>query len=270
MISSARGRVIAALVAGWAMVATAGRAEEATEAAPLEFEWTFTVSGERADRMGLPGSVDAWAGTVWVACPAGFDPAERWPIVLISATGDAGLNSGVAWAKRYAEAGRAAGWVVVGADAAVAVRPETAEFRHGLAAAALDELARRWPGAETWPLALGGFSGGAKYAGYLGAQFARDGRRPAGLFLAGCNEAAPVIAGHRYNPPGWAWRRVPVYLSSGDEDPVATPRDHEQVRRKLSNDGFRHVRLATYHGGHGPHPPHLTEALRWFAEAGPD
>lgn len=242
----------------------AGQAPVLTPGSEIEFEVRLGDEVRRMIGGGRRARVEA--ATVYVALPDSFEPGRPTPIVLVSASGDRGYNSSIAWAKGLADAARAAGWIVVAADATVAVTPETNAFRYGLAQAALDALTTRWPGAARAPLALAGFSGGAKYSGNLGAMFARDGRTPVGLFLGGCNEPTPHAAFYQYRPARTAFRGVPVFLSSGDQDRVATPADHERVARVLRNFGFRHVRLESYDGGHVLHPPHLTEALRWFDE----
>jgi len=59
-------------------------------------------------------------------------------------------------------------------------------------------------------------------------------------------------------------RRVPVFLSSGTEDRIATGRDHERVETALRADGFKHVRREVFAGRHVLHVPHA--ALAWFDE----
>jgi pimeloyl-ACP methyl ester carboxylesterase len=231
-----------------------------------EIAFEVRLSDEVRRVIGGGRRVRIEAASVYVALPDSFDSGHPTPIVLVSASGDREYNSSIAWAKGLADAGRAAGWVVVGVDATVPVTPETNAFRYGLAQAALEGLATRWPGAAQAPLALAGFSGGAKYSGYLGAMFARDGRLPVGLFLGGCNEPTPHAAFYQYRPARKAFRGVPVFLSSGVEDRIATPADHERVARVLRNFGFQKVRLESYAGAHVLHPTHLTDALRWFDE----
>lgn len=228
-----------------------------------EVEFTTPVS-EELRRVAGKGKQSALAEIRGlVAVPRDFDPARSWPILVVSATADPRLNSSRAFARRYREAALAAGWVIVAADPVPVVIPEINEVRYATVCAALNRLAAAWPGAETWPVAYGGFSGGSKYSGFLAAMSARDGRMPVGIFLGGCNAPTPALGRVQYNAPR-AFRDVPVFLSSGDDDPVSTPHDHRQVRLALTNDGFRHVRLETYAGRHVVHAAHLGVALAWF------
>lgn len=229
-----------------------------------ETEWTGRVS-EELRRMAGKGRLSALEEIRgYVAVPRGFDPAARnWPILVVSATADPGLNSSVAFARKYRDAAIAAGWVVLAADPVPVVIPETNEVRYATVRAALGRIAEAWAGAETWPVAFGGFSGGSKYSGFLAAMSARDGRMPVGIFLAGCNAPTPATGRVLYNAPR-ALREVPVFLSSGDADAVSSPHDHRQVKLALENDGFRRVRLESYAGKHVVHAAHAGMALEWF------
>jgi hypothetical protein len=200
------------------------------------------------------------------AVPTGFAPGRSWSILLISATSDPGYNSSTRHLRDFAPAATTAGWVVVAADPPASVPPllDSNELRHAMARAALDHLATIWPGSDKWPVALGGFSGGAKRSGWLAAMFARDGRMPIGIFQGGCNAATAAEAVNIYGPPRKVFRAVPVFLSSGDTDRIATPAQHRAVAAALRADGFTHVRLETYAGRHLLNPAHVTEALRWF------
>jgi hypothetical protein len=229
----------------------------------LEFAEPVAEDLRRVAGKGRLSALREVAG--YVAVPLDFDPAQSWPIFVISATADPGLNSSREFARKYRAAATGAGWVVLAADPVPRVIPEINEVRHAAAQAALARVARAWPGAERWPLAFGGFSGGSKYSGYLAALAARGGRMPVGIFLAGCNAATPALGRILYNPPR-AFRDVPIFLSSGDADRVSTPDDHRQVRLALTNDGFRHVRLETYPGKHVVYPAHAAAALAWFDE----
>ncbi len=200
------------------------------------------------------------------AVPPGFDSAHPWPILLISATSDPSYNSSTRHLRDFAAAATAEGWVVVAADPPkpVPLGLDSNELRYALARAALDHLAILWPGSDRWPLALGGFSGGAKRSGWLAAMFARDGRVPIGIFQGGCNAATAADAVNIYGPPRRAFRAVPIFLSSGETDRISTSRDHEEVATALRADGFSRVRLESYAGGHVLAPAHVGAALRWF------
>ena len=93
-----------------------------------------------------------------------------------------------------------------------------------------------------------------------------DGGRLIGVFQGGCNEPTMVDALKYYEPDRKAFLAIPVFLSSGSEDPIATPEDHARVRGELMRAGFKQVRLESWAGEHALNPPHVTAALQWFAE----
>lgn len=231
-------------------------------------EWTLPLPAELRRLAGGGKAAAVREALALIATPPGFDPARSWPVLLVSATSDPGYNSSRVHARQFVAAAAAAGWVVLAADPPAAVPPslDTNELRYALALAALRDLARDWPGVEKWPLALAGHSGGAKRSGWLGAMFARDGRLPVGLYQSGCNAATAAEAVNLYDPPRREFRRVPVFLSSGTEDRIATLRDHERVEIALRADSFQHVRREVFNGRHVLHVPHAALALAWFDE----
>jgi hypothetical protein len=181
----------------------------------------------------LPDTLRQFAGAaavqralVEVALPTGFDAARAWPVLLVNATSDPGYQSSRALAQAYRQAATAAGWVVVAADPEPAVSQEDDRLtlRFALASAALAALQMHWAQADEAPLALAGFSGGAKYSGWLAAMFARQGRRVAGVYLAGINQEPlkPRRAVRRLRGP---LRRLPVFRG-GAKDRIATPAQH--------------------------------------------
>ncbi len=232
----------------------------------------LTPEQRRAIGRGRPAQTDR--ALCAVAVPVGFDPARPWPVLVVSSTSDPGYNSSRLWLReRYAATALAAGWVVLAADPPTPQPPalDTPELRFALVESALDALARDWPGARDWPLAFGGFSGGSKHSVFLAAQSARAGRVVAGLFLGGCNDDASTTALNLFSPPRRTFRRIPVFISGGDRDEVATPAGQARVEGSMHGNGFVQVRRETYAGGHEFHAPHLAVALRWFdgLRAGP-
>lgn len=231
-------------------------------------EWTSPLSPELRRLAGKGNLSRLTTVHALVATPPGFDPARPWPVLLVSATSDPGYNSSRVHARQFIEVAAAAGWVVLAADPPAPLPPrlDTNEIRHALAVAAFRDLARDWPGVEKWPLALAGHSGGAKRAGWLGAMFARDGRLPVGLFQSGCNASTAAAALNQYAPPRREFCRVPVFLSSGDADRIATVRDHQVVETGLRAHGFTRIRREVFAGAHVLHTPHAALALAWFDE----
>jgi predicted esterase len=131
--------------------------------------------------------------------------------------------------------------------------------------AALDALHSSFPGSKNWPIAVAGFSGGAKRAGNLAPLLALAGNRVIGIFLTGINEDR-LSEGYRMFHPGAAFLRTPIYLSSGQEDKVARIADQQHVKRLMEQSGFTRVRQVAMPHGHAVSRSAIREALRWFRE----
>ncbi|MDQ6624144.1 MAG: hypothetical protein M3Y86_11765, partial [Verrucomicrobiota bacterium] len=142
---------------------------------------------------------------------------------------------------------------------------DTAGWRAGMTLAALDALHRSFPGSNKWPIAVAGFSGGAKRAGNLAPLLALAGNRVAGIFLTGVNEDR-LSEGYRQFHPGAAFLRTPVFISAGQIDNVARIADQQNVKRTIERTGFTNVRLVTTPYQHAVSRSAIREALRWFRE----
>lgn len=79
-----------------------------------------------------------------------------------------------------------------------------------------------FPGARQWPIATGGFSGGAKRSGLLGAILCRDKWNLIGMYMGGCNQDMASKGLATYRPGRAEFRKVPVFLSIGEQDTVVT------------------------------------------------
>jgi len=205
---------------------------------------------------------------VTVSVPENFDPALDWPVMVVSATSDPGAHSSRLLLGAYAETARAAGWILVAADPEQDVPRSKDEvaLRYTLDVAALAALASQWPGAAKAPLAFGGFSGGSKFSGWLAAAFANDGRTVIGIYVAGMNENIILSAAQDFKVLNEAYKRIPVFLQSGDRDEVATPADHRRIQAELKNAGFKNVRVEYFSGEHDENAGPLRLALDWFRE----
>jgi hypothetical protein len=129
--------------------------------------------------------------------------------------------------------------------------------------AALDAFCRSFPGAIKWPVACIGYSGGAKRAGEIAPILHLAGCRLIGIYLTGINEDR-LSAGYRLCHPGTDFLKTPVFISSGNDDPIATPQQQYDVSLSLKRTGFQRVRLESFREGHNIKRAHLVEALRWF------
>jgi len=203
---------------------------------------------------------------VTVAVPANFDMAREWPVLVISATSDAQYRSSRKLMSAYAETAVAAGWIVVAADPAEEVTKEQDDvpLRLALVKAALAALASQSAGSDKAPLAFGGFSGGAKYSGWLAAAFAAEGRTIIGIYLAGINQDTLVAAAAQFQVLDAKFKNIPIFLQSGEKDEVSTPADHRAIYADLRRAGFRRVRLEYFPGAHEIDPTQLGVALDAF------
>lgn len=207
---------------------------------------------------------------VLVALPPSFDVARVLPVLVVSATSDPGHQSSRRLLEAYRAAAAEAGWVALAVDPGSEVAPhdDRLTLRFALVSTALAALRTLWPAAAGSPLAFAGFSGGAKYAGWLAALCAAQHERIAGVFLAGVNEEPVAAAARRVGVLDARFLAVPVFLQSGRHDTVATPEQHRRVADALREAGFPSVRLESVDGGHEVDASRLREALDWFGAIG--
>ena len=196
--------------------------------------------------------------------PPDFDPRKEWSILLVSQTANA---SSVDHMDCYLESARnAPGWILLAADAPAPPPNDTTQGRWQMARAGLLALEAAWPGARRWPIAAGGFSGGAKRSGLLGALLCKHGWNLIGMYMGGCDEDMASEGLRTYQPDRLAFRKVPVFLGAGKKDEVAPVMKVNQVRLSMESIGFRDVRMETCDSDHNPNGPQITEALNWFEE----
>lgn len=267
---------------------------QGVRSAPTSISPSAPAAGSAAGRMSL-GGVDVKPGTlvtflaplpsnavkalkkenntvvtearVGVAVPPGFDPAKPQRVLVVSATSD-GNSSSVRHAGQFTKEALALGWVVMAADPPNDEKPNDINntWRWGLIQAGLQEMHRAWPGSRTWSYATGGFSGGSKRSGYIAALLAAEDYTVIGMFMGGCNQDMASEGLGAYSPKRAPFVRVPVLISNGQDDTVATVRHGQTVRDSLRRTGFKEVRLETYAGGHSLYAPHIGLALAWFDE----
>lgn len=228
--------------------------------------------------MELPGELRRMAGRgevspvthalVTIALPEGHRADDDRGVLVVSATSDARHQSSRALLRAYAGAANATGWIAIAADPDPPVAPgeDTSTLRFALNEAALAALRNRWRKATSARIAFGGFSGGAKYSGWLAAAFARHGRTVAGIYLAGCNEDTVTEAARHFGVIDAGFRRVGIFLHAGAADTVATAQDQRRILAALERAGFENLRTLTTTGGHEVDPGALGEALEWFAK----
>src|SRR5438874_915193 len=85
----------------------------------------------------------------------------------------------------------------------------------------------------------------------------------AGILLTGINEDR-ITDGCRHFKPPRDFFSIPIFLSSGDQDRIATPDQQLAVENSMRRTGFTNIRHKTFAGGHEGSMAHVFEALRWF------
>lgn len=247
-------------------VAATGFANGLTPGGVDEFQVELTSELRRiAGRGELSPATHA---AVAVAVPPQFDPARDWPVMIVSATSDRPWHSSRGLLAEYAGAARDEGWILLAADPVpdVPKAQDDATLRFAVSFAALAVLRSQWSGADKAPLAFGGFSGGSKYSGWLAAAFASQGRTVIGIYVAGINQDTISPTARDMNVLDERYKRIPVFLQSGEKDVVSTPAEHRRVQSELERAGFRHTRVEYFAGRHEVEPALLRTALHWFSE----
>jgi hypothetical protein len=230
-------------------------------------EIQFPVGKVYQDTASQGGNPRVETGRAVLIFPPGFDPARRWPILIVTSTSDFNRTSPMD-AEWYRRPAIGEGWMVLASDATIKPRIDSTPWRLGMLAAALDAVRKRWPQSAKWPVAFAEFSGGAKQSAILGAMLAKSGAvNLRGFYLSGINEDRLAQAYRDYQPGG-GFLGVPVWLSSGDADPIARPADHERIKGSMERAGFSRVRLETFRGGHQLKMGEVQRALHWFREVG--
>jgi len=206
-------------------------------------------------------------GRVLLFFPKNFDPARSCPILIITSTTDLDRTS-IMDAPAYRDVATAEGWMVLATDATIRPRQDSTAWRLSILTAALQMIRNEWPQSAQWPVAFAGFSGGAKRSGILAAMLASNsGFRICGLFLAGDNSDRVSVAYKEYHPPP-GFLNVPIWISSGNADPIAPLGAQEAVYYSIKRTGFTNVRLETFFGSHQLKRTELQRALHWFREVG--
>jgi surfactin synthase thioesterase subunit len=124
------------------------------------------------------------------------------------------------------------------------------------------------PQSRNWPVAFCGHSGGAKRSCLLGAMMAQaHAVNICGFFLSGINDDK-MSESYKTYQPGRDFLNIPVWISGGNEDPIATPGLEGQMMANMRRTGFTRVRLEHFPGVHQMRRSELKLALRWFRELG--
>ena len=256
------------------LIAFAGAGAHIAGAAPLHFAGVpLTPGGTARAQVPLAPELQRYASEggntppaqaiAVLAVPANFDPHKSWPVLVPLATSDFERKNRDDLRDFYAPAALREGWLVLAGDAEANPQRDAAGWRAAMTLAALDALHRSFPGSNKWPVAVAGFSGGAKRAGTIAPLLAVAGNRISGIFLTGINEDR-LVEGYRRFQPGAGFLRTPIYISAGQSDNVARFNDQQKVKSTLEHAGFSNVRLEPMPHGHAVSGGAVREALRWF------
>jgi len=232
-----------------------------------KIEIQFPVPKYFQDIAGQFGNPRPVTGTAVLTFPPGFDPTRRWPILVVTSTSDFHRTSpmDVEWYRPPADA---EGWVILAADATIKPIHDSSPWRLAMLAAALEAVRKEWPQTAKWPVAFAGFSGGSKRSGLLATMIAKTGSvNICGFFLAGINEDRLSPAYKTYQP-GPSFLNIPIWISGGMDDPIATPSLEGAVQASLHRTGFKRVRVEHFIGSHVLKRSEVRLALRWFRELG--
>ena len=200
-----------------------------------------------------------------IALPAGFDPQKSWPVLVVFSTSDEKIQNRDDLVNYYRSTGLAEGWVLIAGDGPQLPRKDTSGWRIGMTMAALDAMHRSFPGSTKWPVAVAGFSGGAKRTGLMSPLLAVAGYRIIGLFLTGLNDDTLSQGYQKYNP-GPDFLRTKVFFSSGARDRTSPLLQQNSVKASMQRTGFSNIRHETFAGPHTVKRTHVAAALRWFRQ----
>ena len=230
-------------------------------------EIRFPVSKYFQDIAAQGGNPRPETGRAVLTFPPRFDPARRWPILIVTSTTDFHRTSPMD-AEWYRPPADAEGWMILASDATIKPRQDSTPWRLGMLGAALEAVRKEWPQTAKWPVAFAGFSGGSKRSCLLGAMLGKAGSiNICGFFLSGINEDRLSPAYKTYQP-GADFLNIPIWISGGMDDPIATPSLEGAVQVSLQRTGFKRVRVERFMGGHWLKRSEVRLALRWFRELG--
>lgn len=203
-----------------------------------------------------------------IAFPDNFNPQQQYPVLITQVTADRYLPN-IENMEAYRETALKNGYVVLTAQAKpwpATTRDDTRQHRYISQRAALRWLQQQYPQSRNWPLALAGFSGGAKMVQPLAAVLLMEQREVVGLFLGGCNDESTGEILTVYPEVADAYKNIPFFLSSGRNDRIATPRAMRRVAKRMEKAGIKKVHLSRYGGAHYLDTRELDAALKWFLQ----
>ena len=171
-----------------------------------------------------------------IATPRAFDPRKTWPVLVLFSTSNFDRLNRDDLVQFYRDAALSEGWVIIAGDGA-APPSTTNGWRAGMTLAALDALHKSFPGSDQWPVALAGFSGGAKRASLLAPVLYLKGCRLVGMYLIGMNQNV-LTASYKKSRIGPAFLRIPIFISSGTNDTIAPVERAREITDEIKAHRF--------------------------------
>lgn len=203
-----------------------------------------------------------------LAVPADFDPAKPQKVLIGVATASGDAMSIPTTRGAYTKGGLAHGYLLLAADGGDG-KPkynDGPDYRLTLLKVALAELNARFPQAKKeWTFATAGFSGGAGYASHQALWLSTQGYRVGGMMLLNGGyyptmwEHDPAMRGNTSR-----WHQIPVFISWGEKDTIATPAIMKDSINYTKNGGYQRVRAESHPGVHQAWEEHVNLALEWF------
>ncbi|MBL9136211.1 MAG: hypothetical protein JNK85_10100 [Verrucomicrobiales bacterium] len=211
-------------------------------------------------QLGRLGTAVPYVNAV-LALPPEWESKPRLPLLVVCSPSGAPAVPGVSG---YTNGAFAEGWAVLAADGPpLPADKDSVMWNWATVGSALDYLHQADPNTRVWQLAVGGFSGGAKRAACVAAAAMESGYEVKGVFMGGCNEDK-VTTGALLYRAGPKFQSTPMFLSNGNQDPIAGPEWGAAVKASMERSGFRNTRQETYPGGHRLDTAQLRNALKWF------
>ena len=198
-----------------------------------------------------------------IAVPKRFDPGATWPVLVVFSTSNFNRLNRDDLVQFYRSAALSEGWLILAGDSREFTPPDSNGWRAAMTLAALDALHRSFPASAHWPVAVAGFSGGAKRASLLAPVLFLEGYRLSGIYLSGVNRDVLSLS-YRKSRIGPKFLKTPIFISSGISDPIAPPDRARDVYNSIKSAGFEQVRFEAFPQGHTVNNDHTIKALRWF------
>jgi hypothetical protein len=202
-----------------------------------------------------------------IAVPADFDPSKPHPIFVGFTSSSAG-GTHMAAGARYSRATKK-GWVVIAAGGMSTDEERSYAFTTMALLTLFRALEEHWPGVSTWPIAAGGFSGGAKWAGMEMVYLGLDGFNPIGAYKGGCNQMMLLDALAASGGDKDLFREMAIFISNGTQDGTANASLIPRMTERLRAGGIDRIRGEPYEGKHSENMGHFEAALDWFLEIHP-